>query len=125
MLTNRARCKYCSDFISDSSSNQGKLFTAAKSLLSVRKTLLLPVGCDTDKLANDLGDFVVQKVSGIHMRLNYTVVPSVTVESSTSCPDVSFTEFKVLSVGEVRDLVTRATKKLCCSTYMQAVYSKS
>ena len=111
---NRARCKYYSDFISDNSSNQGKLFRAAKYLLSVPKTLPLPVGCDTKKLANDLGDFFVQKVTDIHMRLNYMVVPSVTVESSTSCPDVSFTEFKVLSVGEVRDLVTRATKKYSC-----------
>lgn len=111
---NRARSKYYSAFISDNSSNQGKLFRAAKSLLSVPKTLPLPVGCDTEKLANDLGDFFVQKVTDIHMRLNYTVVPSVTVEFSTSCPDVSFTEFKVLYVLEVRDLVTRATKKSSC-----------
>ena len=68
-LMKTARCKYYSDFISENSSDQRKLFKAAKSLLSEPSSLVLPVGMDASALANNIGEFFIKKVDDIKSSL--------------------------------------------------------
>ena len=113
-LMNSARCNYYSDFIGANSTDQGKLFRAAKSLLSEPKTLLLPNGVDAATLANDIGDFFVLKVKDIHMKLNDITLPSVTDYSTSCSADVTLKEFNILSVVDVKELISRLPKKTSC-----------
>jgi hypothetical protein len=111
---NSARCNYNSDFIGANSTDQGKLFRAAKSLLSEPKTLLLPDGTDAATLANDIGDFFVLKVKDIHMKLNDITLPSVTDYSTSFSAEVTLKGFNILSVVDVKELISRLPKKTSC-----------
>ena len=109
---NRARSRYYSDFILDNSSDQRKLFRAAKSLLSGPKTLSLPGGTDTLALANNIGEFFVKKVKDIQSKLDTrTSSPSIVDATISRRVDVSLTEFSTLSVDDVRKLISRSAKK--------------
>jgi len=81
-LMNRARSRYYSDFIRDNSSDQRKLFRAAKSLLSEPKTLSLPDGTDTLALANNIGEFFAKKVKDIQSKLDTRTSSSSIVDAT-------------------------------------------
>lgn len=114
-LMNSARSKYYSNFIRDNSTDQRKLFRAAKSLLSESKTLSLADGTDTSALANDIGEFFLRKVKDIHSKLETSSSSFSMVDSTVSrSADVSLTEFNTLSVDDVRKLISRSAKKSSC-----------
>ena len=114
-LMNSARSKYYSNFIRDNSTDQRKLFRAAKSLLSESKTLSKADGTDTSALANDIGEFFLRKVKDIHSKLETSSSSLSMVDSTVSrSADVSLTEFNTLSVDDVRKLISRSAKKSSC-----------
>ena len=54
---NAARKTFYADFISGKSTDQGKLFRAAKKLLSMKEGLCYPNHLDKTILVNDIADF--------------------------------------------------------------------
>ena len=106
LLMNRARCRYYYDFIHDNSVDKRRLFKAAKALLTDSKTLSLPEGYDAGVVANDIGKFFVQKVHDIRVNLTNKAVFNESGELITdSHPEASFSDFKVLSTDDVRNIV--------------------
>ena len=59
-----------SDFISENSDNQRKLFRATTALLAQPRALSVPDNCDVRSLADDIGNYFAQKVSDICAKLN-------------------------------------------------------
>jgi hypothetical protein len=57
---------FYTDFISQNSTNQRKLFQASKILFTQGSDLMFPEYGDPDVLANDIGEFFVQKIEHIH-----------------------------------------------------------
>ena len=64
-IMNQARCEYYTSHIQENNSNQRKLFQSTKALLCDAKDVSFPPG-DPDELANDFGNFFVQKIERIH-----------------------------------------------------------
>lgn len=56
LVMNRARKKFYTDFISDNSTDQRKLFKAAKILFTQRSDLTFPEYDDSNVLADDIGE---------------------------------------------------------------------
>ena len=69
-VMNRSRKKYYTDFVLEHGSDQRKLFNAAKSLFHQRNDLNFPAYDDQIMLANDIGEFFVQKVENIRNELD-------------------------------------------------------
>ena len=64
-LTNKARQEYYRNFIDDISNDQRKLFKASKSLFNLAEGPTFPPCTDYQVLANEFGEFFVQKIAGI------------------------------------------------------------
>ena len=67
-IMNQARCEYYTSYIQENSCNQRKLFQSTKALLCDAKDISFPSG-DPDRLANDFGNFFVQKIERINSSL--------------------------------------------------------
>ena len=61
-LTNAARKIFYADFISENSTDKGKLFRAAKKLLSMKEKLCFPNYSDKTILVYDITDFFVSTI---------------------------------------------------------------
>ena len=110
-VMNCARKAFYTDFISQNSINQRKLFQAAKILFTRRPDLMFP---DPDVLANDIGEFFVQKIERIHaefdssaLETNHSSVPEFTELTSR------FDSFDILNEENVKDLISKSSKKSC------------
>jgi hypothetical protein len=102
-VMNCARKAFYTDFISQNSINQRKLFQAAKILFTRRPDLMFP---DPDVLANDIGEFFVQKIERIHaefdssaLETNHSSVPEFTELTSR------FDSFDILNEENVKDFL--------------------
>ena len=81
-----ARKAFYTDFIIfQNSTNQRKLFQAAKIIFTQRSDLLFPEYGDPDVLGNDIGEFFVQKIERIDaefdssaLGINHSSVPEFT-----------------------------------------------
>ena len=116
--SNKARSDYYTNFISEKSTDQRRLFRASKSLLNLSKGSGLQLSTNDYQLANDFGQFFAQKIAGIRsdirsvstnqicLPVNATTVLSIV---TASC----FSEFNLLSELEVLDLITASSKKSC------------
>ena len=62
-IINNARTTYYSQFIEENSSNQSKLFRESKRLLNIQADKTLPPYTNAVKLANDMGDYFVHKIT--------------------------------------------------------------
>ncbi|XP_031573732.1 uncharacterized protein LOC116307604 [Actinia tenebrosa] len=118
-LMNEARKTYYTDFISDNSDNQGKLFTAVKKLLSPWNQLSFPNCPNNTVLSNDMGEFFIRKILKIRDEVDAVVLDS---SSRDLVPDdrclladesVSLGSFEKLSIDKVRSLVMASAKKYC------------
>ena len=119
---NDAKCQFYRNFVTENSDNTGKLFKASKKLLFKDKPLLFPDCCVKTKLANDLGEFFVQKIEKIHRELyskgtncNCSVVEIETqcLSTTTRASVTPLTMFKPLTNEEVHALVKSTAKKSC------------
>ena len=118
-IMNNARRTYYSQFIEENSSNQSKLFRESKRLLNILADKTLPPHTDAVKLANDMGDYFVRKITAIRSKLMAsTQAPPSAVQESDSTTvlerttDPSFSEFASLTEEDVKKLAL-ACKKSC------------
>lgn len=64
---NQARQEFYRNFIKENSNDQGRLFKAAKKLLSKRNDVFLPQYRDKVALVNDIGGYFVNKIEGLSL----------------------------------------------------------
>ena len=64
-LSNKARSDYYTNFTTENSTDQRRLFRASKSLLNLSKGSGLPLSTSDYQLANDFGKFFAQKIADI------------------------------------------------------------
>ena len=83
---------------------------------SVSDSLYFPDYNDSRVLANDIGEFFFRKINQIREKLDKSVTP----EQIARVPDdhlvnenQHLSEFQLLSVEDVRNLVKRSAKKTC------------
>ena len=71
-LMNKARQEYYRSFIDDISNDQRKLFKASKSLLNLAEGPTFPLCTEYQVLANEFGEFFVQKIAVIKSMISST-----------------------------------------------------
>ena len=113
-LMNKARQECYRKFIDDISNDQRKLFKASKSLLNLAEGPTFPPCTDYQVLANEFGEFFVQKIAGIKSIISSTANRSL----SSTLPaelvtDVSFSELELLSANYVQSIILSSAKKSC------------
>ena len=69
-MLKKAKSAFLTDFISQNSDNQGKLFRAVKNVLVETKLLCFSDYTDKSALANDIGKYFVQKISRLREELD-------------------------------------------------------
>ena len=108
-LSNKARSDYYTNFITENSTDQRRLFRTSKSLLNLSKGSGLPLSTNYYQLAYDFGKFFAQKIADIRsVNTNQICLPiNATNTVTASC----FSEFNLLSESEVFDLITASAKK--------------
>ena len=80
-LMNQARSAFYAEFVHENGNDQGKLFKAAKTLLSEKDEPLFPNYQDKTNLVNDIGQFFVNKIDTIRSNIEACIV------NSSSVPD--------------------------------------
>ena len=119
---NKARCDFYKKFSDNNSSDQGKLFRVSKSLLRESVTAPLPPFTDKLTLANDMGNFFVEKISNIHVKLDNLASTTLDRDShfipETSSSDILFDQFTSLTEVQVKQLLLKSTKKSCALDQM-------
>ena len=110
-------CAGKADFISQNCTNQRKLFQAAKILFTQRSDLLFSEYAEygnPDVLANDIGEFFVQKIERIHAEFDSSALET----SHSSVPEFNelmsrFDSFDILNEVNVKDLISKSSKTSC------------
>ena len=110
-LSNKARSDYYTNFITENSTDQRRLFITSKSLLNLSKGSGLSLSINYYQLANDFGKSFAQKIADIRsVNTNQICLPINAISIVTaSC----FSEFNLFSESEVFDLITASSKKSC------------
>ena len=114
-IMNQARCDYYTSHIQENSSNQRKLFQSMKVLLCDTRDVSFPPG-DPDQLANNFGNFFVQKIERIDRSLADLSAQSQSpphTDEHTACAHGRFTSFKSLMQDQVHKFIDKAPKKSC------------
>ena len=112
-LLKEAKSAFLTDFISQNSDNQGKLFRAVKNLLVETKSLCFSDYTDKSALANDIGKYFVQKISRLREELDQGYVPNdqsyvlddSDVNSDSTIPPTRIEAFELLAEDDVRVLM--------------------
>ena len=115
LIMNKAPCEYYTSHIQENSSNQRKLFQSTKASLCDSKDVSFPPG-DPYQLANDFGNFFVQKIERINRSLADLSAQSQSpphADEHSACAHGRFTSFKSLTQDQVRMLIDKAPKKSC------------
>ena len=116
---NGARCEYHTNLIAENSSNQQNLFCTTKSLLCEPSEVLFPKDIAPDDLANDFGNFFMQKIDKINQLIDMKSSSEMSKAREKGCTDsnpyacVTFANFKRLSQEQVYELIKKAAKKSC------------
>ena len=116
---NGARYEYYTNLIAENSSNQQKLFCTTKLLLCEPSQVLFPKDVAPDDLANDFGNFFMQKIDKINQLIDMKSSLEMSKAREKGCTDsntyacVTFANFKRLSQEQVYELIKKAAKKSC------------
>ena len=115
---NKAKQAYYTNFISENTESQAKLFRSAKSLLTPKEDLYFPNYSNKDMHCNDIGEFFVQKITRIRRERDAAILSEdirALLPDDQVLPDsyTTLDHFKQLSEDEVRTLVSSASKKHC------------
>ena len=111
-VMNRSRKKYYTDFVLEHGSDQRKLFNAAKSLFHQRNDLNFPAYDDQIRLANDIGEFFVQKVENIRNELDLSASDlHDRVFDELVALNATFDSFKQLDEEDVKHLIAKSNRK--------------
>ena len=118
-VMNGARCEYYTNLIAENSSNQRNLFRTTKSLLCKPSEVSFPKDIAPDDLANDFGNFSMQKIDKIYQLIDMQSSSEMPKAGKKGCADsdtyagVTFANFETLSQEQVSELINRAAKKSC------------
>ena len=112
-LINNARHRFYTDFISENSDDQGKLFRAAKSLLTPKSEITFPDYRDPTALVNDIGQFFVQKIERLRSELDSISPSEDSITVSCAMPNTNLVSFNELDEKSVRELISKSSKKSC------------
>ena len=108
-LMNKPRREFYTDFVSNISRDQRKLFAATEKLLNQTADTPFPPHGDKLALANDMGSFFIKKISDLRVSLDATENLCSTVNRHSS----SFTAFRRVEMDSLRNLGLRARTKSC------------
>ena len=104
--------KYYTDFVLEHGSDQRKLFNAAKSFFHQRNDLNFPAYDDQIMLANDIGEFFVQKFENIRNELDLLASDlHDRVFDELVALNTSFDSFKQLDEEDVKHLIAKSNRK--------------
>ena len=115
-LMNAARKAFYADFISENSTDQGKLFRAAKKLLSMKEELCFPNYSDKTILVNDIADFFVSKIDTIRSNINAlssSCLTDTVPEDFEIGPQKVLSSFKPLTEAAICKLIQSSAKRSC------------
>ena len=73
IMMNAAKKDFYTNFIAKNSTDQGKLFRAAKKLLAKKEVPSFPGYADKSVLANDIGNFFIRKIESIRSDIDKAV----------------------------------------------------
>ena len=112
-LLKEAKSTFLTDFISQNSDNQGKLFRAVKNLLVETKSLCFSDYTDKSVLANDIGKYFVQKIGRLREELDQGYIPTdqgyvlddSDVNIDSPIPPTPIEAFELLADDDVRVLI--------------------
>ena len=121
-LLKEGKSAFLTDFISQNSNNQGKLFRAVKNLLVKTKSLCFSDYTDKSALANDIGKYFVKKISRLREELDQGYVPNdqsyvlddSDVNSDSTIPPTRIEAFELLAEDDVRVLIANSRSTSCC-----------
>ena len=121
-LLKEGKSAFLTDFISQNSDNQGKLFRAVKNLLVKTKSLCFSDYTDKSALANDIGKYFVQKISRLREELDQGYAPNdqsyvlddSDVNSDSTIPPTRIEAFELLAEDDVRVLIANSRSTSCC-----------
>ena len=106
-LMNEARRVYYSTLIAENSHDQKHLFKVSKKLLNITGIPVLPPHEDKQKLANEMGTFLIKKIADI--RLDHDNHDKQQASTDRDSDDIEtdslLFKFSSLSQEEVHDLV--------------------
>ena len=120
---NAARKMLYADFISENSTDQGKLFRAAKELLSVKEELCFPDYSDKTILVSDIADFFVSNIDTICSNidaLSLSCLKNTVPEDFQISPQKVLSSFKPLTEAAICKLIQSSAKKSCALDPMPA-----
>ena len=113
-LMNQAKSAFYTEFVHENGNDQGKLFKAAKTLLSKKDEPSFPNYQDKTNLVNDIGQFFVNKIDTIRSDIEARIVNSSSVPDDVVADEASsFGSFHLLSDSEVLKLIKKSRKKSC------------
>ena len=112
-LMNKSRREFYTDFVSNISGDQRKLFAATKQLFNQTADTPFPPHGDKLALANDMGSFFIKKISYLRVSLDATENLCSTVNRHSSHCSSSFTAFRRVDMDSLRKRVLRAPTKSC------------
>ena len=110
-LMNKSRREFYTDFVSNISEDQRKLFAATKKLFNQTADTPFPPHGDKLALANDMGSFFIKKISDLRVSLDATENLCSTVNRHSSHCSSSFTALRRVHMDFLRKLVLRAPTK--------------
>ena len=73
IMMNAAKKNFYTSFIAKNSTDQGKLFRAAKKLLAKKEVPSFPGYADKSVLLNDMGNFFIRKIESIRSDIDKAV----------------------------------------------------
>ena len=115
-LMNASRKTFYADFVTENSTDQGKLFRAAKKLLSMKEELCFPNYSDKTILVNDIADFFVSKIDTIRSNidvLSLSCLKDTMPEDFEIGPQKVLSSFKPLTDAAICKLIQSSAKKSC------------
>lgn len=116
-LMNKARREFYSEFMDENSTDQRKLFNAAKKLLGMKDELLFANHLDKTIVSNDIGRYFVRKVENIREEIDATPISQsdrdlVPLDKPVTDANVTLRSFRNLSEQDIYDLIQKSTKKV-------------
>ena len=111
-LMNKSRRKFYTDFVSNISGDQRKLFSATKKLFIQTADAPFPPHGDKLALANDMASFFIKKISDLRVSLDATVnLCSVVNRHSSHCSSF-FTAFRRVNMDSLNNLSSQRRQNL-------------
>ena len=118
-MMNAAKKDFYTNFIAENSTDQGKLFRAAKKLLGKKEVPSFPNYVDKSVLANDIGKFFIRKIESIRSDIDKVVNSCALTLSYRRIQRLARKKHCMLSI------LSERTKSEACPTICKEILSTS